>query len=79
MLRISFSGLSNRRKQPERYPNLGSVLAGYLNSIPAKTRKPAFIPHLRDKVWATDMLANWERDTDTPNTVVNAIRRAKEK
>jgi predicted KAP-like P-loop ATPase len=63
----------------ESYPNLSSVLVGYLNSIPAKSRKTASIPHLRDKAWAADMLANWARDTNTPYTVIKAITGVKRK
>ena len=63
----------------EAYANLGSVLVGHLNSIPAKSRKPAYIPHLRGKDWAVDMLANWAKDTNTPDTVTKAINGAKGK
>jgi predicted KAP-like P-loop ATPase len=63
----------------ESYPNLGSVLVGYLNNIPAKSRKTSFIPHLRDKTWAADMLTKWADDTSTPETVTKAIKGAKKK
>ena len=36
----------------EAYPILGSRLVNILDTIPAKTRKPAFIPLLLDKSWA---------------------------
>lgn len=61
----------------EAFPNLGSVLVSYLGDIPAKARIPAFIPHLRDKDWADDMLTTWKQDTTTPTATINAIRAIK--
>ena len=57
----------------EAYPNLGSRLANILDTIPAKARKPAFVPLLLDKPWASELLIRWESDLDTPKTVKNAI------
>lgn len=55
------------------YPNLGSRLVNILDSIPAKARKPFFIPQLRKETWASEMLIRWQRDQDTPQPVKNAI------
>ena len=63
----------------EAYPNLGSLLVSPLKDIPSKTRKPAFIPHLRDKPWAVELLSDWEKDSLTPKQVSNAIKLSKEK
>jgi predicted KAP-like P-loop ATPase len=57
----------------EAYPNLGSRLVNILDAIPAKTRKAAFIPLLRDKPWASEMLTKWQSDPNTPQPVKNAI------
>ena len=57
----------------EAYPNLGSRLVSLLDAIPAKTRKAAFIPLLRDKSWASEMLTKWSNDSNTPQAVKNAI------
>lgn len=57
----------------EAYPNLGSRLVNILDTIPAKTRKAAFIPLLRDKPWASEMLTKWQNDSNTPQPVKNAI------
>lgn len=57
----------------EAYPNLGSRLVNLLDTIPAKTRKAAFIPLLRDKSWASEMLTKWSADVNTPQAVKNAI------
>lgn len=57
----------------EAYPNLGSRLVSLLDAIPAKTRKAAFIPLLRDKSWASEMLSKWSTDVNTPQAVKNAI------
>ncbi|WP_367567638.1 P-loop NTPase fold protein [Lacrimispora sp.] len=55
------------------YPNLGSRFVNILDSIPAKARKPTFIPQLRKETWASEMLTRWQKDQDTPQTVKNAI------
>lgn len=57
----------------EAYPNLGSRLVNLLDTIPAKTRKAAFIPLLRNKTWASEMLTKWSADENTPQAVKNAI------
>ena len=57
----------------EAYPNLGSRLVNLLDTIPAKTRKAAFIPLLLDKSWASEMLTRWSNDDNTPHAVKNAI------
>lgn len=61
----------------EAYPNLGSVLVSHLNSIPSTARTPAFIPHLRDKTWATSMLTAWAADSSTPDTTIKSIQAIK--
>ena len=58
----------------EAFPNLGSKLATVLNDMPATSRKPAFIPLLRDKSWAAEMLERWGEDSETPASVRNAIK-----
>ena len=63
----------------EAYPNLGGRLVGYLKGIPPKARKPAFVPHLCSKSWASDLLCEWEKDPNTPTTVSKAIAMKKEK
>ena len=55
------------------YPNLGSRFVNILDAIPAKGRKPAFIPPLLKETWASEMLIRWQRDHDTPQPVKNAI------
>lgn len=55
------------------YPNLGSRFEKILDAIPAKARKPYFIPQLLKETWASEMLAKWKKDQDTPQTVKNAI------
>lgn len=57
----------------EAYPNLGSRLVNLLDTIPAKTRKVAFIPLLLDKPWASEMLTRWNNDINTSQVVKNAI------
>lgn len=57
----------------EAYPNLGSRLVNILDTIPAKTRKPAFIPLLLKRPWASEMLIRWQNDSNTPQPVKNAI------
>ena len=57
----------------EAYPNLGSKLVSLLDSIPAKSRKAAFVPLLLDKPWASEMLNRWSIDEHTPQLVKNAI------
>lgn len=57
----------------EAYPNLGSRLVTLLDAIPAKMRRAAFVPLLRDKPWATAMLTRWDIDVNTPHAVKNAI------
>lgn len=59
----------------EAYPNLGGRLVIILNGIPAKSRMAAYIPLLRDKVWAVELLLAWANDTDTPTQVKNAINK----
>jgi len=61
----------------EAYPNLGSVLVSHLNSIPAVARKNAFIPLLRDKIWAAAMLTAWADDSSTPDTTIKSIQAIK--
>ena len=55
------------------YPNLGSRLADFLKKIAVKSLIPAYIPLLRDKGWASEILATWSSDTSTPSRVKNAI------
>lgn len=57
----------------EAYPNLGSRLVNVLDTIPAKTRKAAFVPLLLDKPWASEMLTRWKNDPNTSQPVKNAI------
>lgn len=57
----------------EAFPSLGDKLVALLNEIPASTRKPAFIPVLKGKDWASEMLRQWQDDPATPQTVKNAI------
>jgi predicted KAP-like P-loop ATPase len=59
------------------YGNLGSALVSHLNGIPAKARKAAFIPHLRDKTWAAAMLTTWADDSSTPDTTIKSIQAIK--
>lgn len=63
----------------EAYPNLGSRLVNIMDAIPAKTRKASFVPLLRDKPWASDMLARWQSDSNTPQLVKNALASKGEK
>lgn len=58
----------------EAYPNLGSLLSSPLKSIPPAARKPSFVPYLRDKPWAAELLSDWEKDPSTPKPVSNAIK-----
>lgn len=55
------------------YPNLGSRFVNILDAIPAKARKPYFIPQLLKETWASEMLGKWQKDQDTPQPVKNAI------
>ena len=57
----------------EAYPNLGSRLVNILDTIPAKARKPAFIPFLLKRHWTSEMLVRWKDDPDTPQPVKKAI------
>lgn len=81
--RVASSGLKNQWETKtlvaalhitDAYPNLGSTLVGHLMNIPATARKSAFIPHLRDKKWAADMLNNWMQDANTPKTTISSIK-----
>ena len=38
-----------------------------------RQRKPSFIPPLKDKEWAMEMLKQWKEDSETPKSVKNAI------
>jgi predicted KAP-like P-loop ATPase len=55
------------------YPNLGKNIVGFLSEIPAISRKPSYIPVLKDKTWASEMLNQWSMDSNTPKPVKNAI------
>lgn len=57
----------------EAYPNLGSKLVTILDTIPAIARKPAFIPFLLKKPWASEILLRWQNDPNTPESVKKAI------
>jgi len=61
----------------EAFPNLGKTFVNILNQIPAQMRKPAFIPLLKDKPWASDMLEQWSSEVTTPQAVKNAIAEIK--
>lgn len=63
----------------EAYPNLGCKLVNILDAIPPQTRKASFIPLLRDKPWASDMLNRWLSDSNTPQIVKNALAQKGEK
>lgn len=57
----------------EAFPALGSKLALALGEIPAKSRKTTYIPALRGKPWALEMLHQWKESKDTPTNVKKAI------
>ncbi|WRS26966.1 P-loop NTPase fold protein [Oscillospiraceae bacterium MB08-C2-2] len=57
----------------EAYPNLGCRLVNILDTIPPQARKASFIPLLRNKTWASEMLTKWQKDSDTPQPVKTAI------
>jgi len=58
----------------EAYPNLGGRLVTILSEIPPKARKPAYVPLLREKEWASELLTLWENDSNSPDTVKKAIK-----
>ena len=57
----------------EAYPDLGNKLVNSLAEIPAQSRNQAYIPVLRDKPWAEEMLKKWSEDAGTPTPVRNSI------
>ena len=57
----------------EAYPDLGSKLVNSLGEIPTKSLKAAYIPVLKDKSWAKEMLKQWGEDPETPSAVKNSI------
>lgn len=57
----------------EAFPELGGKLISALGEISPKARKPSFIPPLKDKEWAMEMLKQWKEDSETPKSVKNAI------
>jgi hypothetical protein len=61
----------------EAFPSLGDKLVSALSEISARSRKPAYIPVLKDKSWATEMLKKWGEDSETPKTVSNIINGTK--
>jgi len=57
----------------EAFPSMGGKLVGALSEIPSKSRKVSYIPVLKNKDWAADMLQQWAEDNETPTPVVNSI------
>jgi len=61
------------------FPTLGPKFVNFLNEIPSSKRNPVLIPHIRLEEWAIEMLQRWLEDTQTPQTVKNAITALKGK
>lgn len=53
----------------EAYPSTGAVLAAALRGIPAKQRPTQIGPLLPGKAWATELVAEWLEDRDTPEVL----------
>jgi len=58
----------------EAFPDFGNKLVLALGEISPKSRKPSYVPALRDRVWATEMLQHWAHDKVTPTNVSKAIK-----
>lgn len=61
----------------EAYANLGNRFASALGEIPSKSRKPPIIPLIATKVWAKELMQQWNDDSETPITVKKAIEQAR--
>jgi len=57
----------------EAFSSLGDNLISALSEIPAISRKPAYVPILKDKNWAEAMLKQWGEDLETPTPVRRSI------
>jgi predicted KAP-like P-loop ATPase len=57
----------------DAHPNLGAVLAAGLREIPPKQRPPQIGPLLAKKAWATELIAQWKGDKDTPEQLRNFL------
>ncbi|MEI7612232.1 MAG: P-loop NTPase fold protein [Betaproteobacteria bacterium] len=56
------------------FPQLGSLFVGLLQEIPAAQRPAPLLPNIRDETWAKELLALWAVDTNSPQSVKNALK-----
>jgi len=63
----------------EAFPALGEKLVSGLSEIPAKSLKPAYIPVLKEKPWAIELLKQWSENVDTPANVSKLIKGTNER
>ena len=61
----------------EAFPSLGSRCAIALGEIPVKSIKTAIIPLIKEKEWAKELLKEWKDNSETSQSVKNAISGAK--
>lgn len=61
----------------ESFPSLGNRCANILGEIPVKSIKTAIIPLIKEKEWAKELLKEWMHNSETPQSVKNAISGAK--
>ena len=57
----------------EAEPELGRVLGGFLRDLPVQQIKASIVPLLRDKPWASEVLAYWKSQSGMDGTVKRAI------
>jgi len=63
----------------EAVPNAGKSFGDVLKQANARNLGPGIIPLLADMPWAAKALEKWARSADSPGTVKQAIKRAKER
>lgn len=61
----------------EAFPSLGSRCAIALGEIPVKSIKTAIIPLIKEKEWAKELLKEWKDNSETSQSVKNAISGSK--
>jgi predicted KAP-like P-loop ATPase len=57
----------------EAFPELSGMIVTLLSEIAPKARKAPLVPRLKNKQWASPVLAKWLADVNTPGPVKKAI------
>lgn len=58
---------------PKAFPELSASFISMLDEIPAAKRPAPLIPHIRNEVWAKELLERWEKDQNSPPQIKKAI------